>query len=154
MTALLPLLRFIAPYLIAAGVGFSGAWYVQGVRLDAAHNEFAAYKTEQQRLINEATAKADKQREESADEYRKNVAKLKADGEVFRRCVAAGKCGGLSGVPGGSGIKLSASGGIDATGTDTIPAAGGSTPQVLIDCAATTLQLNSLQSDIEKQSEK
>lgn len=151
MIALLPLLRMFAPYLIAAGVGVSAAWYIQGVRLDAAHNEFEEYKNEQQRLINEATAKADKQREESANEYRKNIEKLKADGKAFERCVAAGKCGGVSGMPNGSGVKLSPSGGIDATGTNTIPSPRGIAPQVIEECAQTTLQLNSLQADIEKQ---
>lgn len=152
MTALLPILRMIWPYLLAASVGFAGAWYIQGLRVESAKNEFEAYKVEQQRLLNEANLAAEKRRKESSDEYRKNLGKLKEDGEAFKRCVAAGKCGGLlQHVPSCPGSKVPTSIGTNGTSTNAVPSAGESAPQVIEDCAITTLQLNQLQADIEKQ---
>lgn len=151
MTIFLSFLRMAWPYLLAASVGFGAAWNLQGLRLDAANNKFDAYKVEQQRLINEAKEKADKQREESEHDFKLKLDKLKADGDIFKRCVASGKCGGMLGVSPNPSPKLSPSGQPNATGADTVSTAGGDAPQVVIDCAQTTLQLNQLQADIEKQ---
>lgn len=156
-------LRAAAPYAVAAGVGFSVAWWLQGLRLDAAENatqkvqnDFDWYKTEQQRLKNDADRLAEKRRKEAEDEWNKRYAQLQADGEAFRRCVAAGKCGGLRqpvpACPAGSGIRVPPAVRPDEAGTNAVPLAGEpATPPVINDCAVTTLMLNQLQSDIEKQ---
>lgn len=155
------LLRAAAPYAIAAAVGFGAAWWLQGVRLDAERNatakvqtDFDNWKVEQQRLKNEADAKAEQRRKETQDEWIAKYEQLRRDGEAYRRCVAAGKCGGLRVVPAcprGADSGVPAPERTDAPGADAVPPAGESAPPVIEDCAMTTLMLNQLQADIEKQ---
>jgi len=152
------LLKKLWPYLLAASIGFGAAWYVQGVRVASLKNDvreeqqkLTDYKTEQLRIAAENVIKDDKRRSETEADWRKKYASLQKDSDIYKRCVASGKCGGLRDLPGSSsGVKLPSTIGVDATGSNSVPAAGESTPQVLIDCAVTTLQLNTLQEDIEK----
>lgn len=148
----LTVLKKAWPYAMAAAVGASAAWWVQGLRVDAAKNEFAAYKVDQRRLKNEAEEEARKRRETSDKEWREKYDVLKKDGDAYRRCVAAGRCGGLR-LPGtcGPDNRLSPSRISDEASPNSIPPTGEPAAQVVDECAVTTLMLNELQRDIEKQ---
>lgn len=153
----LPILRLIAPYAIIFAIGFGAAWKLQGVRVDSAKNELAEYKTAQQRLKNEAEIAAEKRRKETANEYQAKIDQLDADHETYRRCVAAGRCGArvvrVPVMPDRAGLRVPAPERPLEARTDAVPAAGEVAAEdgVLKDCARTTLQLNQLQADIEKQ---
>ena len=169
MEVLLVLLKKFWPYIVAAAVGaaISGkvVWEVQQFRINSAKRdtakveaEFEQYKADQIRMKAEFDRVAEKQRAVASEQF----AKLKGDltdeivkGDVYRRCVAAGKCGAIR-VPVQSGcsasIRLPATGIAAGTGPDAIPVADESAaPQVVNDCAITTLMLNRLQADIEAQ---
>ena len=159
MTAILLFLRTAWPYLLAMAVGATAAWQVQSIRVSSAKRDtaevrraFDDYKTEQKRLLVEAGERAEKRREETIKDWSEKYAKLQKDNQIYRRCVAAGKCGAVR-VPilsGSACDKLPTAGRTDAASADAIPAAG-DIPEVLKDCAITTLILNSLQADIERQ---
>ena len=153
----LTMVRFILPYAVFSLVGFVAAWQLQGIRLDAAKNELAEYKTEQQRLKNEADLAAEKRRKETANDYQTKLDALEADHDTYKRCVAAGKCGArvirLPNLPDSAGLRIPAPGGSAEASPDAVPAAGEVAAEdgILKDCARTTLQLNQLKADIEKQ---
>lgn len=169
MSSLIGIIVKVAlPYVVAAGFGFGVAWWVQGLNVAAAKNDrdkianqYGNYKVEQQRLKNEAEAKAEQRRKETADEWARKYEQLEKDGNAFRRCVAAGKCGGLRVVPacpGGPGLRLPAAGGADGGGGSAVPPPGEPAaqdeqdePEVIRDCAKVQLRLNELQADIERQ---
>lgn len=160
MTIALELLRRFWPYLVVAAfagaLSFSAAWNIQGMRLTAAEQEFTQYKQDQAEAILAQAAVANRMREEAAHEYKKVRSKLDAEiaaGEVYRRCVAAGRCGGLSVQSTSPGIRLSPASGTDDPRPDAVPPTPGAAEvvPVVADCAATTLMLNSLQADIERQ---
>lgn len=162
ITALFGLLRPLWPYFAAFAVGASlaggAAWKVQGLRLTSAQQEFTDYQQAQTKLIQEAKDAADQQREQARENFTAAVKVLGTDieaGAAYRRCVDAGKCGVVRDVPTCSGIRLPTASGVDETRSDAVPAAGSPAaevgPGVVTDCAYTTLQLNSLQVDIEKQ---
>jgi hypothetical protein len=143
---------------LAFAVGFFAAWYIQGVRLDAAHNKFTEYKLEQERIVRDHNYHAAKRLQETSDGWAAAVEMLQRDRKAYERCVAAGKCGAfIVRVPVLSSDReaddLPPAPGADGTGADAVPAAGGvaAPPAVLDECALTTLQLNALQSDIERQ---
>lgn len=157
MILITELLRRFWPYIavgtIAAGLGFNAAWTVQGLRLEAVENDFSQYKLEQAAARVAAEEVANRQREETANEYRKLKEKLSA-ADAFARCVAAGRCGGLSVQAGGASVKLPPAGRTVGAGPDPIPTTAGpaeEAPGVIADCTVTTLMLNTLQADIEKQ---
>ena len=141
-------------YLAAALAGFVLAWSAPGLRLTAAQQEFTAYKLDQQQASNAAADRATKQREESAHAYQILNAQLNQEiesGAVYRRCVAAGKCGRLQQRPASLPAAAVPPGtGIDAARPDTVPTAGDDAA-LAGDCAVTTLRLNQLQEAIEKQ---
>lgn len=157
--ALLGLLRPLLPYFLIAGAGTLlggvSSWQIQGVRIDNVRNEFHAYKLEQTRIAQEAENVADEQRKKAAEDYYNQQLLLDASiksGEVFRRCVAAGKCGRVSNVStGATGVRLPPSGGTDAPRSDAVPATAGDAEGVAGDCATTTLMLNRLQISITEQ---
>ena len=152
----LTILRWIVPYAICAAVGFSTAWMVQGLRIDSLKGDVAKekqklidYRNKQREAEILAAQEAEKRRKETIDEYAKKLEVLGKDHDAYKRCVAAGKCGArvvrvrdILPSSGESGIR--APGRIDAASADTVSAPG-------TDCARTTLQLNQLQLDIEKQ---
>jgi hypothetical protein len=152
---LLNLLRPFLTYAIAAAMGAIAAWSIQGVRLDASRNELTAYKQQQITLTQEAKDAADKQRDQARENFTGAVKVLAADieaGAAYNRCLAAGKCGSVvSNLPTRSGLRLPTAGSVDATGTDAVPAARDPAPEVVSDCASTTLMLNQLQTNIENQ---
>lgn len=157
-------LPYIVAALICAAIGGKIAWTVQGVRIDTAKAEtaeavadFEHYKAEQIRLKNEADSVAEKQRADASLAYANLKGELKdeiAKGEVYRRCVAAGKCGAVR-VPVQSGcsagIRVPSPDRFDGTGENAVPLAGEPTAEVVNDCAVTTLMLNRLQAAIEGQ---
>lgn len=178
LTLVLELARRFWPHLAAiAGamaLGAFAAWQIQGLRLDAADSDLRALQLEfdsyRASLRAQEAALAEQReiaREQSRTEYRRvqdELEKQIAQGDAYRRCVAAGKCGArVQYVPaGGCGPTLRApsAGGADASGADAIPAAGdpaaagvitAGVPEVVADCARTTLQLNRLQAGIEAQ---
>lgn len=159
--AALSVVRAAAPYLIAAGVGFGGAWWLQGLRVTAVEQEFTQYRQDQVEAKQKADEAAEKRRTQQEKDYaverQKLVTQIEA-GDAYRRCVAAGKCGVrvVSSCP-TSGNGISTPGLAYGTGTDPIPVTPGTTPTtgegdpVIGECAATTLMLNQLQEAIESQ---
>ena len=154
-----PLLLRLIPFAVSAIAGFAIAWWIQGLRVTSAEQGFVDYKQEQVALEQKRKDDADKKREESARRYADTRAALEKEieaGDVFRRCVLAGRCGvprNPSGVcessTSRSGGGLSAPNKPDGSSANAIPLAGDAT--AINDCAVTTLQLNHLQQDIEEQ---
>lgn len=153
----LSILRLIAPYAICVAIGFGMAWKVQGLRVTAAEQDLIEYKQAQVQAQIKAEQDAEIRRKETANEYAKHLAQLESDHDTYRRCVAAGKCGArvirLPAMPNGAGSGVSPPGRTDADRPDAVPVAGEVAAEdgILKDCARTTLQLNQLQADIEKQ---
>jgi hypothetical protein len=159
VTAILTLLRPFLPYIIGAVLAFSagwgGAWHVQGLRLTAAEQRHTQYVQEQTRIRQEAIDAANLQRDKANQAYElasQQLADSIAAGDVYRRCVAAGKCGvrkpascPAPTVP--PAIRP------DEASADTVPSPREpATDETLAgECAVTTLMLNSLQRDIEAQ---
>ena len=159
--------RFVVPYVVCVAVGFGMAWKVQGLRVDALkmdvkeeEQKLTDYKNDQVHLKLEAETEAERRRKETANEWTKRLGQLEADHDTYRRCVAVGKCGAriirVPDMPDSAGVRVPPTGRPDAAGPDAIPAAGevAEGAEVLKDCARTTLQLNQLQDDIEKQQVK
>ena len=153
------LVLIVGAFLFGVSSGGSAAWWIQSLRVKNAEQELVDYKQEQVRLEQEKKDAADKQRNEAADRYSK-VSKQLAEsieaGDVFKRCVAAGRCG-LPRNPSGvcepttrrAGAGLSTPDSAHGSRADAVPPAG--SDAAINDCAMTTLQLNSLQTDIEAQ---
>lgn len=165
MTALFALLRPFLPYIIGALVAFSagwgGAWQTQGLRLTAAEQSHTAYVQEQTRLRQEHDDEADKQRMASDQRFARQSKDLQdaiTAGAVYRRCVDAGKCRVRKPASCPASVSLSARVGLDAASANTVPLAAREAEEVAEpsetlanECAVTTLMLNSLQADIERQ---
>lgn len=160
----LALLRRAIPFVIAVGVGFSAAWFIQGVRVTDAKNATVAadqalttYKQAQVQAALDAKDLADKAREESAKIYATMSEALNdqiKSGEVYKRCVAAGKCGVVRYMSCAAGIRLPASGGGNDSSADTVPAGQETATadyQLANDCAIATLRANRLQLGIAGQ---
>ena len=158
------LLRWAVPYLVICGLGFAAAWTVQGARIGELKNDVRAeaqkltdYKQDQKEAKIKAEQEAERRRKETANEYAEKLAQLEADHDTFKRCVAAGRCGArvvrMPALPNSSGCGISPPGRADETGANAVPAAGevAASEQLLTECSVTTLQLNQLQADIEKQ---
>ena len=149
----------ISAICITFSLGFTAAWQVQGLRIDAVNNDKEELRLEfdswryslQQQEADLATQRATIRQTESIkyEELKNELEKQIKSGDTYRRCVAAGKCGvRVQHVQTGSTCTINSvqtSNGTDATSTDTIPIAGDSTAEVVADCARTTLQLNMLQ---------
>ncbi|MFZ4537164.1 hypothetical protein [Propionivibrio sp.] len=143
------LIKF-GPYVVIALL--VAAWGVQTARLSNAKLELANYRIEQQQIIQQQIDDANKRRTETANAYREKSQQLALSikaGEVFKRCIAAGKCGVQQQPRDCSGLRLSASISPDDSGPQPVPFTGNDA--ALNDCAVTTLQLNTLQTDIEQQ---
>lgn len=156
-----PLLLRLIPFAVSAAAGFAIAWGIQGLRITNAEQEFVEYKQDQVEHEQQRKRNADKQRDEAAARYAVARAELEqsiSEGEVLKRCIAAGRCGGARNPSGlreptrRAGAGLSAPSRSDETRIDAVPFTGESAaPGVVFDCAYTTLQLNHLQADIEAQ---
>lgn len=158
----LTIARYAVPYALCIALGFGLAWKIQGARVAVLKSDVKAeaqklvdYKQAQIQAQIEAEKAAEKRRKETADDYQAKLDALGKDHDTYKRCVAAGKCGAvrLPSMPNGSNGGISAPVRPDADRADAIPAAGtvAAEAEVLKDCARTTLQLNQLQLDIEKQ---
>lgn len=148
------------PHLIAFALGAWAAVAVQEIRIERIEQEFTEYKQsiKAQELRHESAAI--QARQEAAVEYAAQQGVLNHEieqGIVYRRCVAAGKCGVRQPTACSPSLRLPSIGGIDATGSDAISVIAGATaesseaPEVVNDCAITTLRLNRLQAEIEGQ---
>lgn len=153
--------KLFGPYLIASALSFMLAWYIQGLAVQSAENDLTTYKNGIAAAVIQQEKDAAKQREETANAWAKNLDSILKDNEGLRRCIAAGKCGGLrpvQAVPGsGSGLTLPASGRIDGSLASPVPAPTGAAaedPPVIKDCQITVGLLNALQADIEKQKKR
>jgi hypothetical protein len=169
-------IRATWPYLLSAGIGFSAAWWLQGLNVTAAENDrdkitnqFTAYRVEQQRLTNEAITKADQQRQETADAWAKNLEQILKDKGAYERCVAAGRCGPVQRVCVALPVSRPAAAGVaepispprqpDGAGAGTIPAPAGTATSadesavagLIADCKQAIGMANGLQADIESQ---
>ena len=160
MTALLAFFRAYWVYLAAFALGAWVAVAVQEIRIERVEQEFTAYKQtiEQQALRHEAAENV--RRQDNAIEYAAQQGVLNHEieqGIVYRRCVAAGKCGVRPQSACSPSLRLPSLVGSDATGSDAISVIAGATtdigeaPEVVGDCAVTTLRLNRLQAEIEGQ---
>ncbi|MFZ4537883.1 hypothetical protein [Propionivibrio sp.] len=143
------LIKF-GPYVVIALL--VAAWGVQTARLSSSKLELANYRIEQQEIVQRQIDVANKQRKDASDAYKAQSQQLALSikaGDVLKRCVAAGKCGVQQQPRDCTGIRLSASISPDAASAQPVPLAGNDA--AINDCAVTTLQLNTLQADIEKQ---
>ena len=123
-----------------ASVGFMLAWYIQGVRLTAAKQELVAHKQAATAQKQAEKDRTDKINEETSNDWIKNL-------DALHQCYKSGRCGvrpGAGGMPSGGISAPSVK--PDATGTNAIPAP----ERVAEECAYTTLQINSLQTWIER----
>lgn len=160
------LIAILRKYWLDIAIGGAGlvvgmwlAWNIQDVRLQAAEQRFVQYKIEERDAEIRREAVAQKQREIAKHDYEVLSARLSAeieDGDVLRRCIAAGKCGKRVSVQPAPtcGGGLPAASVPDASRPDAVPSTGGSAAEVMPvvnDCAITTLRLNQLQADIERQ---
>ena len=92
-----PLLLRLIPFAVSAAVGFAIAWGIQGLRLTSAEQEFIDYKQEQVRILQEHNKHEAERQQKSAMAYaaaRQEFADAIQAGEVFKRCVASGRCTG------------------------------------------------------------
>ncbi len=154
-----PLFLRLIPYAISALAGFAIAWGIQGLRVTGAEQEFVDYKQDQVRIVQEQKDAADKQRDEAAKRFsaeRADLAKEVEAGDVWKRCVMAGRCSvprnpsGVRDTTRREGAGLSSTGRVDDRSTNELPASPGDAT-LANECAVTTLQLNHLQADIEAQ---
>ena len=149
-----------AAFVAGATSGGSFAWWVQGVRLTAAEQNHTAYVQNLKAQEQENRDKADRKREVAAQQYADLERRLNDEiesGVVYRRCVAAGKCGArvLKPTSCSASIRIQTVSGVDEAGANAIPAgrepAAEGADDVVSDCAVTTLRLNRLQAEIEGQ---
>ena len=153
----------LASFAAGAASGGSAAWWIQGLKITSVEQEFTAYQQsiKAQELQHEIAAA--QQRQDAAMEYAAQQGVLNHEiekGIVYRRCVAAGKCGArvLQPTSCSPSVRLPPAGGTDGGGSNAVPAAGepaaedgSEAPEVVSDCAVTTLRLNRLQNAIERQ---
>lgn len=153
----------LAPYALAAAIGAAGAWWVQGVRIDSLRAEHQTYINDQAELLRKSQAASLRIKDQSDHDYQAASARLAAEierGDVYRRCVAAGRCGAVvrvQPVACGTPRTTQAASEPDATRADAVPAGTGGSSDgseaaaLANECAAATLMLNRLQVLIESQ---
>ncbi len=136
------LMRF-APYVIAAGVafglGWSAAWYVQGMRLTAAKQELVEWQQGMTKAVQAAREHEYQLNVEAQNAWSKNLDELR---RTWRN-------GWVPNVPNGSGatVPLPAASGVDAACAGPISVAR-TLAQELSEAA---LRCNAIQSRIESQ---
>ena len=150
-----------AAFVVGASSGASTAWWIQGMRLTEAEQDHARYVQSLKQQEHDFRDKADQKRESASITISQLKGQLDAEiksGEVYRRCVAAGRCGVRhQPVACSPSIRLPTIGGNDDPSAYPVPATGehaaesSEAPEVVNDCAVTTLRLNRLQSEIEGQ---
>ena len=154
----LTILKRLIPFAIAAALGFSAAWYIQGLRITAAKQDFTTYVQKIRQEAQDAKYEADRQREQAQRDYAtasKQLEDALARGDALSRCIAAGKCRGMPKQPvcaSSPATDVPPAIGVDEAGADAVFAAAGVADEgVIADCARTTLQINQLQQSIRLQ---
>ena len=154
----LALLKRLIPFAIAAALGFSAAWYIQGLRTTAAKQDFTTYVQQIRQEAQDAKDEADRQREQAQRDYAaasKQLEDALSRGDALSRCIAAGKCRGMPKQPvcaSSSDPSVSTANGVDEASADAVFAAARVADEgVIADCARTTLQINQLQQSIRLQ---
>ena len=139
----LALAKRFGPYVLVAvlagSAAFSGAWYVQGLRVTSAKQELKDWKQKAEQQALDEQAKHQKLNEETHDAWIQNL-------EALRKCYVSGPCKLRVAGSMPSGGVSNTSGRVDGPGADAIPPA----ERVAAQCAETTLQLNQLQGWVEK----
>ena len=147
----------LGAFAAGAASGGSIAWWIQGLNVTAAEQDFTTYRQTQTAHIQAEKDRATLQREKAGQDYERvsNILNDEINRHVvLQRCVAAGRCGVRNNpVPAGSGIRLPVTDSAHDPGTDAISliARAAEEDSVVNDCAITTLMLNQLQTDIENQ---
>lgn len=137
-----PLLLKLLPYAVAATFGFSGAWYIQGVRLDSVKNDLTEYKQSAVAETIKAAAAHQQINQEVSDGWAKNLAEL-------RRRYAAGRV--LPASNRQTDAVPETAGRADGPAAESDTGAGGLAPPVSGQkCAEDALQVLNLQSWIER----
>ena len=154
----LTILKRLIPFAIAAALGFSAAWYIQGLRITAAKQDFTTYVQQIRQEAQDAKDEADRQREQAQRDYAAASQQLEdalARSDALSRCIAAGKCRGMPKQPvcaSSPAPGLHAPIGVDEASADAVFAAASVADEgVTADCARTTLQINQLQQSIRLQ---
>lgn len=130
---LIPFFKSALPYAAACALGCCAAFYLQGVRLQAAKNELVSWQQAATAQQQEESAKAQKLNEDIADAYRQNLDALHAyyaARRVRTQPLSLPACR----LP-------AAAGSPDGEGANPLP----DPARLEEDCAVTTLQLDMLQ---------
>jgi len=149
----LTIIRPFLPHILAFVLGFGGAWKIQDYRITGVEQEHTAYIQEQTKLAQEVISNANERRDKSAKDYQSASQDLAAQvvaGDVYRRCVAAGRCG-VRVIANCPAAAVQTTERTDAASANAISTTGEPAEKLANECAATTLMLNSLQRDIEVQ---
>lgn len=133
---MLTVLRSALPYAVAALIGASCAWYIQGLRITAAQQDLIAYKQAAAAAVMEEKERTDVVSEQVSNDWAANLVALR---DSYARRVLPRSTGKAPGVS-------DAAGTVDATTADAGTGATGITPPLMQRCAETTLQLLFLQS--------
>ena len=154
---------YILPGIILGSIAFgaatggSAAWWIQGLRITAADQEFTTYRQTQTALIQTEKDRATLQRDKAGKDYEhlSNILNDEINRHVvLQRCVAAGKCGVRNNpVPAGSGIRATTALGLNGPSSNAVPSSAGAAEEdpVVNDCAISTLRANRLQDFIANQ---
>ena len=137
-----PILLKLIPFAAATAVGAAGAWYVQGVRLDAARNDLTEYKQAALGETLKAEAKHQQINQEVSNGWSENLVSLRAHYQSKRllsTCV--GKADAVSATAGRT----------DGSAADLRSYTVRTASPLIERCAETTLQLMTLQQWINYQ---
>ena len=148
-----------AAFVVGVSSGASTAWWIQSLRLTAAEQDHTRYVQSLKQQEQEFRDEADQKRESASLTINQLKGQLDAEiksGAVYRRCVAAGRCGVRhQPVACSPSIRLPSIGGNDDPIANPVPATGEHAAEVIDpvvnDCAVTTLRLNRLQAEVEGQ---
>lgn len=133
---MLTVLRSALPYAVAALIGASCAWYIQGLRITAAQQDLIAHKQAAAAAAMEEKERTDVVSEQVSNDWAANLVALR---DSYARRVlprSTGKAPGVSASPDA----------VDVATTDAGTGAGGIAPPLTQRCAETTMQLLFLQS--------
>ena len=145
----------VVVFLTGFGVGAACFSWIGKLYTQKVEQEFTEYQQNQKEAFLRAKDEAQTQQEESNHAYRQKETELQAEmvkNAVLNRALSAGR---LRLATCSSGDPVQPAQRINEARTDTVSASGSitteSATQVINDCAVTTLMLNNLQADIEKQ---
>lgn len=159
------ILLLLSAFVFGVSSGGSVAWWIQGMRITESKQAHTKYVQDLMQQAHQYREQADRLRERAATEYAQLQEKLNEEIDthaVFRRCVAAGKCGVRKPVACPQAGRIPPVGGNNDSRADAVPVAGVDAAQVVAssdeqgdpvinECAITTLRLNRLQAEIAAQ---